>query len=111
MVEPSLRLKRGRSGDGGIIGGCQAVNGSEEGGDCVFYSTHSAVCHYSHADMSSSVRKQPGRPTDSRQAFSLAGAGQSLTNPGFSGWWCREAFGIFLKTNQSFVKEWLRSTV
>ena len=32
-----------------------------------------------------SVRKRPGRPEDSRQAFSLARLGQSETDLGFSG--------------------------
>jgi len=68
-----------------------------------------------------SVRKRPGRPTDSRQAFSPARPGQGETGLGFSGqalgkpagfmgaWRCRQAYGKFHMTGQCFISVWLTS--
>jgi len=73
------------------------------------------------SERASSVRKRPGRPTDSRQAFSPARPGQGETDLGFVGqamekpagfvgaWRCRQAFGKFHMTSQYFISVWLTS--
>ena len=72
--------------------------------------------------LSTGVRKRPGRPADSRQAFSPAKPGQDEIDLGFSGqaleepagfmraWRHLQAFGIFHMTGHYFVKGWPRST-